>query len=95
MKIIRHGNVPELVKDMIAQCQKCGCVFLFKKHEASKKHSNNGGGTVYYADCPEPSCDEYGSFDTGYPRDNDRDRELNERVIQRQSALRLIAEIHG
>lgn len=85
MQIIKNGTPKALVEDMIAECSACGCVFIFGTHE-SMRVPNNGGGDVYFAQCPE--CVGTGAFDTGYKRDNDKDHELDRRVMERQAALR-------
>jgi len=77
---------------MIAECRTCKCIFLFEKHESSRL-PNNGGGSVYFAHCPESGCDGSGVFDTGYPGDTDQDRESNRGVRNCQSLLREAAGI--
>lgn len=87
MKIIRHGTPqPPVISDMIAECEKCKCVFTFWKNE-SRQMSNNGGGSVFYINCPE--CGFSGcAYDTGYPRNSEKDRESDRHVKEMQAALR-------
>ena len=86
MTIIKHGNPKPKIESMIAECEACGCVFTFGEHE-SVSSSNNGGGYLYFASCPE--CHSTGpSFDTGYPGDSDRDLESNRQVKEKQLNLR-------
>lgn len=91
MKIIKKGKVMPLEEDMIAECPKCECVFTFVKNESNRSCSNNGGGYVYFAFCPEctnSNC----AFDTGYPGNSDGDREANRSVRERQARLRSLIQ---
>ena len=88
MKIIRHGKVKEPKMDMIAECNACGCVFIFGANE-SNRYSNNGGGSIYFAKCPESGCPGQGSYDTGYPEDKLLDQSVKTRI----SNLRELARI--
>lgn len=63
MKIIRQGNVVPPKQDMIAECDKCKCIFTFNENE-SRYTPNNGGGSVY--DCKCPNCGFGCYYDTGY-----------------------------
>ena len=87
MKIIRAGTPGKETEDMISECHYCGCVFTFGEHE-SESFSNNGGGHVYFTKCP--TCKRDCTFDTGYPGDSDKDRELDRRVKEEHVRLRLI-----
>jgi len=89
MKIIKHGTPQPPKQDMIAECRTCGCVFTFGDHEAEEM-PNNGGGRVFFTNCPE--CGGGAAFDTGYPRDNDKDRELNQKVLAEHAALRALVQ---
>lgn len=81
MKIIKSGKPVRHLDDMIAECDRCHCVFTFGRHE-SERMSNGGGGSVYAINCPE--CGHDCSYDTGYPHQP----ELDKRVKAAQAWLR-------
>ena len=88
MTIIKRGNPKPKVEDMIGECDQCSCVFTFGEHE-SRRYSNNGGGSVYFATCPQCVIGQ-GKFDTGYPGLSEKDRESNRSVKEEQARLRAI-----
>jgi len=89
MKIIRVGLKTPDKEEMISECPNCECVFTFGEHEA-QRCSNNGGGSIFFAHCPQ--CGNGGcTFDTGYTSGpKERDDECNRRVSERNARLRAL-----
>ena len=86
MKIIRHGTPQPVLEDMITERPRCSCVFTFTSRE-SKRLTNNGGGSVYFAKCPECDCNAC-TFDTGYTTKSEKDIQANLSLAARQAFLR-------
>lgn len=54
MRIIKDGNVNQLLKLKIFTCEKCGCEFEANNKEY--KIDSHRNETYYYAKCPMTGC---------------------------------------